>query len=175
MALPPTETDQYRSPVHQTNFDVFFAESEPMLRRALVAQFGVDLGREAACEALAYGWKNWERLSVMDNPRGYLFRVAESWARRQRRRVRRPALFQREPARFESNFEPGLADAIEALSPKQRQVVALVIGFGYSYQQVADMLDLSRSSVQTHADRAMASLRKQLGVAESVGPKEVRP
>lgn len=171
MALPDAMPNQPHPPEPPVLFDDFFAESEPMLRRALVARFGADLGREAACEALSYGWLNWDRVRVVANPRGYLYRVGERWARRQQERARRPTLFRRETARFESNFEPGLGVALDKLSPQQRQVVALVVGFGYTYQQVADMLGLSRSSIQTHVERAMTSLKKNLGVTEQKGPQ----
>jgi hypothetical protein len=41
-------------------FAEFFAIAEPKLRRALVAAYGVDRGREAAAEALTYAWEHWE-------------------------------------------------------------------------------------------------------------------
>ncbi len=43
-------------------------------------------------------------------------------------------------------------------------MVALIHGCGWTHQEVADALELSRSSVGTHLDRAMAQLRKKLGV-----------
>jgi len=171
MALPSALSNQPEPSADSPDFAAFFAQSEPMLRRAFVAQFGVDLGREAASEALSYGWSNWSRVGVMANRRGYLFRVGQRWARRQRNRSRRPALGRYEPPQLESSFEPGLGAALDKLSPQQRVSVALVVGFGYSHQQVADMLGLSRSSVQTHTERAMASLKKTLGVIKSKEPR----
>jgi len=37
-------------------FEAFFRATEPRLRRALVAAYGPDLGRDAASEALTYAW-----------------------------------------------------------------------------------------------------------------------
>ena len=56
-------------------FSTFVVEVEPRLRRALTATFGPEVGREAAAEALAYGWTHWERVGAMDNAAGYLYRV----------------------------------------------------------------------------------------------------
>ena len=39
-------------------FETFFAETEPRLRRALVAAYGPERGRDAAAEALAYAWEH---------------------------------------------------------------------------------------------------------------------
>ena len=66
-------------------FEAFFRETEPKLRRALVAAYGPDLGRDAASEALAYAWEHWERLSQMANLPGYLFRVGQTRGTRSKR------------------------------------------------------------------------------------------
>lgn len=68
------------------SFTEFARNAEPRLRHALVAAYGPDLGREAAAEAIAYGWEHWDRLRTMDNPIGYLYRVGRTtgtrWLRR---------------------------------------------------------------------------------------------
>ncbi len=43
-------------------FTEFARVLEPGLRRALTAGFGSEVGREAAAEALVYGWQHWERV-----------------------------------------------------------------------------------------------------------------
>jgi hypothetical protein len=40
-------------------FEAFVERVEARLRIALVAVFGQDGGRDAAAEALAYGWEHW--------------------------------------------------------------------------------------------------------------------
>ncbi len=147
----------------RASFAIFFAEAEPLLNRALSSAFGPDLGSEATSEALSYGWTHWHRLAGMDNPRGYLYRVGEHWALKQRKHYDFPD----DPFPDdipESNFEPGLADGLNALSPRQRQVVVLVHGFGYTHTETAALLGLGRTSVQNHVERGMSSLRMHLGV-----------
>ncbi|MEX1271457.1 MAG: hypothetical protein WEB55_03295, partial [Acidimicrobiia bacterium] len=74
-------------PVEVRSFEVFVAEIEPRLRRALVAGFGPIAGRDATAEALAVGWERWDKVRGMDNPAGYLYRVSQNRARRAFRRA----------------------------------------------------------------------------------------
>ncbi len=64
-------------------------------------------------------------------------------------------------------IEPGLPDALNKLSARQRQVVVLVHGFEYTHQEVADLLGISRSSVQNHVERGLARLRSELEVSDA--------
>lgn len=57
-------------------FTEFVVNVESKLRHALTASFGVDHGREALAEAFAYAWEHWDHIQGMDNPVGYLYRVA---------------------------------------------------------------------------------------------------
>jgi RNA polymerase sigma-70 factor (ECF subfamily) len=148
----------------RSEFETFFTEAEPRLRRALVARYGSDVGRDAACEALAFGWEHWERVRGMANPLGYLYRVGQS---RSRRFFRRPVGF---PAPVDHGLpwvEPALPGALRSLSGRQRQAVVLVEGFGYTYDEVASMLGISRSTVQNHVQRGLAGLRRALEVDDA--------
>ena len=78
---PPQNT----APQIEFKVPVFAREVEPRLRYALVAAVGQDLGQDAACEALAYGWRHWDRIRDLENPAGYLYRVGRRSVRRCRR------------------------------------------------------------------------------------------
>ena len=67
------------------SFDQFAQSVTPRLRAALVAAYGVDIGSDAAAEAMAYAWEHWDRVGEMGNPAGYLYRVGQTAARRLRR------------------------------------------------------------------------------------------
>lgn len=154
-----------REPGALNGFEAFVRATEPTLRRALVAVYGHEDGREAAAEALAYAWEHWERVSAMPNAPGYLFTVGRSRAARNRR-ARRPAeeLFTI-PDEAEHRFEPGLPGALAALSERQRIAVVLVHGFGYTLREVADLTGTKVTTVQNHLERALRRLRERLGVA----------
>ena len=139
-------------------------ENEPKLRRALVARYGAEIGREATAEALAYGWEHWGRVSAMDNPVGYLYRVGQSRSRRYRPKR---AVFAPLDDRSLPWVEPGLAPALKELPSRQREVVVLVYGFGYTHAEVAELLHLSRSTVQNHVERGLKKLRRRLEVSHA--------
>ena len=142
-------------------FEAFFADVEPRLRRALVAGLGGERGREATAEAMGWAWEHWDRVRSMANPAGYLYRVGRSRTRGRRR----PVVFA-SPADVSTPWvEPGLAPALAALSEQQRVVVVLVHGYGWSQREVADLLDVATSTVQTYLERALGRLRSALEVS----------
>jgi len=144
----------------ERSFEVFFDEAEPRLRRALVAMYGFERGREAAAEALAYGWEHWERVRDMRNPVGYLFRVGQSRTRPRKR----PPVFDLPALASDVWIEPGLASALGELSERQRVAVVLVYGFGWHLAEVAEVTGVRVPTVQTHAERGLSRLRQALEV-----------
>ena len=147
----------------ESEFCLFMQHAEPRLRRAFVAAYGAERGREATAEALGYAWEHWERVKGMNNVTGYLYRVGQS---RTRERLRRP-LFLR-PEHPEPWYEPSLAPALEGLSAGQRTAVVLVHGFGWTLREVAECTGVKVTSVQSHLDRGMRKLRAALKVGIDV-------
>ena len=145
-------------------FSAFMREAEPRLSLALGASYGAEVGHEATAEALEYAWENWARVRSMDNSLGYLYRVGQSRARRLRRRDRRlPSLPSPQSDRVPW-VEPGLPAALAGLSKNQRNAVVLIHGFEWTQEEVADLLGVSRTTVQKHLERGLAKLRAALGV-----------
>lgn len=146
----------------EASFVEFARTVEPKLRHALVAGHGAERGREAAQDALVYGWRNWDRIRGMANPAGYLYRVGERAARR-RRRV--PPPYPVIPEDRPPWVEPKLSAALAQLSQRQREVVVLVDAFEWTQREVSDLLGIRLSSVQTHLTRGLTRLRVSLGVS----------
>ena len=144
-----------------SDFSAFFALAEPRLRRAFVAAYGGERGREAAAEALAWAWEHWSEVEAMDNPIGYLYRVGRSRTRGRRYRV----VFAR-PEASDPWIEPQLAVALASLTERQRIAVSLVHGYGWTLREVADVCGLQITSVQNHLERGLMRLRSLLGVSE---------
>lgn len=148
----------------RSDFERFVADVEPRLRRALVAGLGAVAGRQAAADALAWAWQNWERMQEVESPVGYLYRVGRTLA--QRGGARDVPVAEPEPG-FSSPdhaFEPGLAPAIARLSEAQRCAVVLVVGFGYTLREAAEVLGVTASTVQRDSERALDRLRSELEV-----------
>ena len=140
-------------------FADWYEAVEPRVRAALVAHLGPDAGREAAAVALSWAWEHWDRLATVDNQVAYLYRVGRSSGRR-RRQGWLPTVL----PDGDSRFEPGLPAALARLPAKQRAAVVLVHGYGWSFADAAELLAVSKSTVQTHVERGMSALRERLGV-----------
>lgn len=149
-------------------FEEFFRHVEPKVRVALSADFGFELGHEATAEAMRYAWEHWTRVGQTGNPAGYVFRVGQRLAlREKRRRTRRVAIWDRREAGGDVPWvEPNLSAALNALTSRQRIAVVLVHGLGWTYPEVGELLALAPTTVQSHAVRGLARLRRALEVTE---------
>jgi RNA polymerase sigma factor (sigma-70 family) len=143
----------------EEHFGQFMEGSEPRLRRALVAAYGWERGRDATAEAYGYAWEHWDRICAMENPVGYLYRVGQS--RTQNRS--HPVVFER-MTEDEKWFEPALGKALAGLSERQRTAVVLVYGFGWTMREVGDVTGIAVTSIQNHLERGMEKLRRSLEV-----------
>jgi RNA polymerase sigma-70 factor (ECF subfamily) len=149
----------------EVSYTAFVREVQERIQHALVAGFGVEVGREAAEEALVYAWEHWDRVSDMRNPAGYVFRVGHRLAQKMAKREKRSVVLPEPPVVSNPvEIEPGLAPALASLSTRQRMVVVLVDGFGISQRETAALLGVRRTSVQKHHERGMGRLRAEMGV-----------
>lgn len=143
------------------DFDTFARTHGDRLRCLLVARYGVEVGNDVCSDALTYAWEHWNEIQAMANPIGFLYRVAQSASRRHfrwRRAVHLPA----ELPRTSPEPHPELDAALKRLSDGQRVSVLLVHAFGWSYDDVAEALDVPTSTVRNHIHRGIARLRKEL-------------
>lgn len=154
-----------RSVPIESSFEEFFLGAERPIRYALCARFGFESGREATAEAFAYAWEHWERIAVMNNSRGYVYRVGQRLALRGSRTRK---VYLSEVAEFdEAPFEPDLLPALSRLSARQRQVVVMVHALGMTHVETGTLLGVSPSTVQRHLERGIRKLRVELGVEDA--------
>jgi DNA-directed RNA polymerase specialized sigma24 family protein len=154
-----TATEPGRIDLDDATFERFYRDTEPRLRRALIATYGPETGREATADALAWAWEHRDRLPAIDHPVRYLYRVGQSRARRRKIRVLHGRNDWTEPW-----VEPELAGGLVRLSEQQRVTVILVHGYGWTLAEVAELLDVKRTTVQNHLERGLARLRTHLKV-----------
>ncbi len=147
--------------VSDAAFAAFIEDHGERLRRVLVSAYGVEVGNDVCAEAHAYAWEHWERVRSLDNPVGYLYRVAQSSARRHWRWAR-PVTLPVERPTDHGPPRPDLGAALARLSMNQRTCVVLVHVYDWTYQQTADALDMPLSSVRNHVHRGLKSLRQRL-------------
>jgi DNA-directed RNA polymerase specialized sigma24 family protein len=155
-----TSTEEHNLSIDvDQGFERFFQQTEPRLRRALMATYGFEAGREATADALSWAWEHRDRLDEISSPTRYLYRVGQSSLRR--RKLRAPF------ARTEWSepwIEPELAGALRGLPHRQRVAVVLVHAYGWTLAEVADLLGVKVTTVQTHLERGLSRLRSLLEV-----------
>lgn len=144
------------------DFDAFFREAEPRLRRAYGGRMAPHSVGDAVGAALEFAWKHWDRVAPMEHPVPYLFRVGLSKSRR-RLQGRLPA----SPPSDVAQIEPALISSMQRLPRRQREVVWLVEACEWTPTETAEALGLSLSAVRTHRTRGLQRLRNHLGVNTS--------
>ena len=146
---------------------MFVADGARRVRRALVAFYGLEIGGEAADEALGVAWERWDVVGLMSDPAAYVFRIGQSKARPHVRWRARRALFpdaEIAGGNVDVSAAVDLLRAMERLRPQQRVAVMLVKSYGYSHREVADLLGVTDSVVNNLVHRGVRTLRTLLEV-----------
>ncbi|MEV7216854.1 SigE family RNA polymerase sigma factor [Kitasatospora cineracea] len=155
--------------MRELGFEGFAASRWPRLVRTAHLLTGDHHEAEDVVQAtLAKVFRNWSRISRLDEPDAYVHRalVNNNLSRHRRRRVRQllvPVLPDR--------AQPGgaghrdveersvLLQALAELPPRQRAVVVLRYWEDMSEQRVAELLGCSPGNVKSQASRGLAKLR----------------
>lgn len=147
------------------DFETFFAAEAPRLFRALRLIVGsTQEAEDLMQEAFFKVWRHWDRVGVMDDPPGYLFRTAMNLHRSAYRRAHRLV---KQLTRLTSDDDPSIA--VEArdlfarwlagLTPRQRSAVVLTELSGYSVDAAARAMRVKPATVYVLISQARAALR----------------
>jgi RNA polymerase sigma-70 factor (ECF subfamily) len=152
----------------QASFEAFFEAEDARLLRALYLVTGnMQEAEEVAQDAFLAAWERWDRVRVMEEPTGYLFRAAMNRLRSLRRRAARAA--RRAIGRAESgdpfaevDQRDALARALAALPARQRAAIVLTELLGYGSEQAGLILGVKDVTIRSLASQARAALRRSL-------------
>jgi len=151
------------------SFEEFFEREKAALFGALcLVTRNRHEAEELTQDAFLAVYERWDRVRGMDNPSGYLYRVAmnafRSWNRRAALAARRTlGLTPADRGIEEIEAADAVVRALSPLSPRQRAAVVLVDLLGYSAEEAGRMLGIRPATVRTHASRAHAELRSRMG------------
>lgn len=111
--------------------------------------------------------ERWDRVSVMEDPRGYLYRTAMNTFRSRYRRAlltarRTFGVTRSDDAIAAVDERDAAVRALAALSPRQRAAVVLTDLLGYPSEEAARMLGIRASTVRMHTSRAHAALKETM-------------
>lgn len=149
-------------------FSGFFAQHRERLFRACLLLTGNPTEAEdLAQEAMARVLERWDRVSLLDDPEGYLFRTALNLHRDALKRLlmaaRRRVFGARVADDGATERSLDIRRVLQSLPLAQRQALVLVEWLGYTAGEAAPILGIDAGSVRGRLHRARASLRKRYG------------
>jgi len=151
-----------------SSFDAFFAdESQSLFRRMWLVTRDRYEAEEIVQEAFLSVYERWDRVSVMEDPAGYLYRTAfNAWKKRGRRAAR--AMKQAVSFGATDDFEAAdartvIGDALEHLSPRQRAALVLTELLGFSSEEAGQILGIRAVTARVLASQARSAMRTYLG------------
>jgi DNA-directed RNA polymerase specialized sigma24 family protein len=161
------------STANEQRFAEFVLSSRDQLLRALRTHLSPEYALEALADAYAYCWKRWPEIETLNNKIGYTYRIAERSGTRAEMRDRKHASdFQlsanpnAEPVWFDHYQSDDTTIAIlRDLPTRQRACVLLIHGYGWTYKQTAEVLDLPLTTVTNEATRGLQRLRANSSLA----------
>lgn len=150
----------------QEGFVAFYRRAWPEVYRGVAVAVGhSDLGKEATDEAMTRAYARWRKVSRMENPEGWVYRVAVNWARSRQRRARLALARRPEVSgvvEFDEVPDPRLMQAVRSLSPHHKDVVVARYLLDMSEEATAAAFGIPRGTVKSRLNRALAKLKEEL-------------
>jgi len=154
-------------------FDTFFEEQHERLFKALyfVAGNRAD-AEELMQDAFLKLWERWDSIDRIDDPTGYLFKVALNGFRMRRRRAAM-SLRKAIPAPdvrdlfLDAEMRTDVRAMLLRLTPRQRAALLLVDLFGYPSEQAGRIPGVRPSTVRALATQGRRALRAEEGARDA--------
>lgn len=147
-------------------------EHDPLVRAVLVMTGDSDLAADVVAEAFSRAYEHWAKVGLIDNPSGWVYRVAVNLLRRRWRRQRfERALLRRGPGsadRVESDPAPEIWVAVGLLPSRQREAIALRYVVDLSERQVAEAMGVAEGTASATLAAARRRLARDLEQLEEV-------
>jgi RNA polymerase sigma-70 factor, ECF subfamily len=157
----------------RARFDTFFEEEHERLFKALYFVTGQRQDAEELMQdAFLRLWERWDQIERIEDPTGYLFRVALNGFRMRRRRaaiaVRRvlPTADVRDVF-ADAEMRADVRSLLLGLTPRQRAALLLVDLLGYPSEQAGSILGVRASTVRALASQGRRALRSTEGARDA--------
>jgi RNA polymerase sigma-70 factor, ECF subfamily len=150
---------------HETRFDAWYRSQYPRVVRVLTVVGGdFDIAADAAAEAFARAFAQWERVSEMSSPSGWTYTVALNLLRSRQRRARLERLMALSPPPPPPVAEDYLYlwAAVRSLPPRQRTAIVLRYVGDLPQEQVARIMGIAPGTVAATLHAARGKLRALL-------------
>lgn len=151
-------------------YEWFFRAEFPSVLRAVFLILR-DRGRaeEITQEAFMQLYTHWRKVSRYERPEAWVRRIAIRMAIRHQKRESMRRVVERagDPTTVDVAAHPDLVSAMKTLSPTQRAVIVLYYFEDRPTEEIAEILEMSRSTVRVHLSRGRRHLAELL--REEVG------
>lgn len=151
--------------LRQRRFPEFYRVHHQPVFRALTATIGDrELAQEATDEAMTRAYQRWSAVSGYDNAPGWVYRVGLNWARSRLRKQSREFLLDAPPdAPVDQPLpDPDVERALRELPLEARTLVVLRHLMDWSYEDIAETLEIPVGTAKSRLHRVMADLRQKL-------------
>ena len=154
-------------------FDTFFEEEHERLFKALYFVTGDRQDAEDLMQdAFLRLWERWDDIGRIEDPTGYLFRVALNGFRMRRRRaamtLRKVIPVKEERDAFaDAEMRADVRALLAGLTPRQRAALLLVDLLGYPSEQAGSILGVRASTVRALATQGRRALRETEGARDA--------
>jgi len=149
----------------ETAFDAFFNDSWPRLQsQAYVLTGSIEQAQDLTHETLVRAWRQWDRVSVLDNPEAWARKVLHnlcigSWRKSQRQRSKHEVTSHAEIP--DSHME--IAQAMRSLPGPQARALLLHDGLGMTVGEVALELGVPHGTVKSWLSRSRKVVAERMG------------
>jgi RNA polymerase sigma factor (sigma-70 family) len=149
----------------EASFEDFFeSEHRTLFRRMCIITNNPSEAEELMQDAFMNLWERWDRVVVMQDPTGYLYRTAMNLFRKRYRHalVAARRTFRSEPQADVialAEARTAVSDALASLSPRQRAAVVLTDLIGFSSEEAAEMLGVRPGTIRSLASQGRSAIR----------------
>ncbi len=150
----------------EAEFGAFHTRERDSLVRAVALAVGDPvLAAEAVDEALARAWVRWRKVSTLDRPAGWVYRVAVNWARSSWRKYGRQVPMATLPDAVHSDrhaTDDSLWRALAELPHAQRDAIVLHHVLQWTNPEIAESLGIPVGTVKARISRGLDTLRQEV-------------
>ena len=148
----------------RTDFDTFVDEENERLYKALYFVMGSrEDSEDLVQEAFMKLWERWGSIDQIEDPTGYLFRVALNGFRMRRR----APLPETHDGFVEAEMRADVRQLLLDVTPRQRAALLLVDMLGYPSEQAARILRVRPSTVRNLASQGRKALKATEGARDA--------
>jgi len=164
MLVSAVTRDPAPGPAGAEDFEAFFGKHyEPLLRTMYLVTGDRHEAEDLAEDAFVRAFERWDRIRRMENPSGYVYRIALNAHRSRLRRIaaatKRPVSLDPTDPIADSDDRDSIRRLLAMLPDGQREVLVLIEWLGMTSEEAGDVLGISAGAVRVRLTRAKQALR----------------